>query len=480
MSTTNQPFPSSNDDDLDLILLIALLSSTCLALGEMSLRLRLIEKKDRQRQQSSKRFKRWYARENSNQEAVLIARWSSILASTSDRIFRRKFRMTKETFQHLCDDIRNKVGDEFIVEAQCSNFQASGEVRVAIGLRIMAGASYLDMVGVTGYGYGSTQTIYNIFHTFVAWINRTYRFPLSQLLEEINSGNDERAGSALAELHFISESFGESSGGIFTGCFGALDGLAVRIECPSMKSVPDPGTYFCRKNFYALNVQAICSKSKSFLWFSSGHKGSTHDSLAFRDTALYESLNAAEDRLTAEGLFLVGDSAYPLMGYMLVPIEGIKPLSEEDSFNFWLSNSRIQIECAFGELIMRWGIFWRPLRMNLKQNGGIISAAMLLHNFLVAKRDKDDIHYFTTFAAHTVDEIRNPSTSTEDDDVICFVSDNEAPRPAGRKTNDMKASASKGEILRRHLTFALGDEGKHRPLQSNMKVNAYGNIYFDG
>ena len=322
----------------------------------------------------------------------------------------------------------------------------------------MAGASYLDMLGVTGYGYSSSQTIYNIFHTFVGWINCTYHFPLPHILDKINSGNETKRQAAIAELHAMSEAFGESSGGAFNGCFGALDGVAIRIECPSNKLVPDPGAYFCRKNFYALNVQAICNKTKSFLWFSSGHKGSTHDSLAFRETALYESLNQAEPKLTAEGLFLVGDSAYPLMGYLLVPFECIKPLSEEDSFNYWLSNSRIQIECAFGELIMRWGIFWRPLRMNLTQSGRIIGAAMLLHNFLVAKRDSDDIHYFKTFAASNVDEIRNSSDNGEDDDndVICFVSDYEAPRPPGRKTNTMKASASKRRNFTTLLNVFLG------------------------
>ncbi len=117
--------------------------------------------------------------------------------------------------------------------------------------------------------------------------------------------------------------------------------------------------------------------------------------------------------------------------------------------------------------------------MSLSQNGCIIGAAMLLHNFLIAKRDLHDVHYFRTFTANNVDEVRNPMAS-DDDDIICFVSDNEAPRPPGRKPNYMKASASKGEILRRFLTFSLGDEGKERPLHSSMRVNAYGNIYFDG
>jgi len=47
--------------------------------------------------------------------------------------------MTKAAFRELCDDVRKSVGDEFVIEANCSSFQASGEVRVAIGLRIIIG-----------------------------------------------------------------------------------------------------------------------------------------------------------------------------------------------------------------------------------------------------------------------------------------------------------------------------------------------------
>jgi hypothetical protein len=33
----------------------------------------------------------------------------------------------------------------------------------------------------------------------------------------------------------------------------------------------------------------------------------------------------------------------------------------KDSFNFWQSHARIKIECVFGEMSARWGVFWRPL-----------------------------------------------------------------------------------------------------------------------
>jgi hypothetical protein len=41
------------------------------------------------------------------------------------------------------------------------------------------------------------------------------------------------------------------------------------------------------------------------------------------------------------------------MGHLMVPYSDAKSLSPEDAFNFWLSNSQIQIECTFGEVVMR-------------------------------------------------------------------------------------------------------------------------------
>ncbi len=89
-----------------------------------------------------------------------------------------------------------------------------------------------------------------------------------------------------------------------------LMGWQFELSVRQTRWFPIPEHTFA-KNFYALNMQAICSKTKSFLWFSSGHEGSTHDSLALHEMKFYETLNTAEAKLNTEGLFLVGDSAYP-------------------------------------------------------------------------------------------------------------------------------------------------------------------------
>ena len=75
---------------------------------------------------------------------------------------------------------------------------------------------------------------------------------------------------------------------------------------------------------------------------------------------------------------------YPLMGHLLVPhSDAQQSLSPEDAFNFWLSNCRIQIECTFGEVVTRWGILWRKLLSDIEDVGKVVTAAVILHHFLV-------------------------------------------------------------------------------------------------
>ena len=45
------------------------------------------------------------------------------------------------------------------------------------------------------------------------------------------------------------------------------------------------------------------------------------------------------------------------------------------------------MECAFGEIDLRWGILWRPLKFALELNCKVIDACMRLHNFIVDFRE---------------------------------------------------------------------------------------------
>jgi hypothetical protein len=404
--------------------------------------------------------------------------WTGLCNRVSDTHFRRQFRMSRNTFTNLCIAINTAVGElTFRPEQKVLSTSNSaslcnrgglipGEIKTAISIRILAGGSYLDLMPLFDV---SVASIYTIFNEFLEWVLTTFQFPLPRYLHDKN----------WRALNSIAEPFSYGSNGVFSGIIGAIDGLAVRIRSPQLSEVSDPGNYYCRKGFFALNVQAICDRFKRFLWCYPSNKGSTHDSVAFTNSRLYSTLTANASILEEKGFYLLGDSAYNLTPFLLVPYsteEVHKDGSEMcDAFNFFLSSSRIYIECAFGVLVMRWGILWRTLQFDLGKCQRIVSACMLLHNHI-----KDDV-------GETDIDFRSDSTwrpreqsGNNVERPFPLVSDNNEQFAGGRPSIAQESSRCRGEKIRRSLAVLLRIHGMHRPLYSGMKYNEYGHVYFDG
>ena len=393
--------------------------------------------------------------------------------------FRKMFRMTLEVFQSLCSKISEAVGEDkfrpekFLQARQLritgsseepSTF-ISGEFKTAIALRMLAGGSYLDLCPLFDV---HPSYIYCILDQFLDWVRSTFEFPLMNLLKTRN----------WEALYKLSEGFTNKTNGIFKYPFAALDGLAVRIRCPS--DVPDPANYFCRKNFYSLNVQAMCDKSKYFLWCYPSNKGSTHDSAAFANSSLYTLLMDMARELRDKGLFILGDSAYWLSTFMMIPFEKPQMKSDpgyaKDSYNFYHSSCRINIECAFGELVMRWGIFWRSLQFDLKKCQKIIMVCMLLHNFILENREDDnaDRAYFEDFTIPRND-IQIHLTASTGEIPLSLTIDNGAEAAGGRPSVDVAELKQQGEQIRTRLAIDLASNNLVRPMY-NMYRNKYGNV----
>lgn len=404
--------------------------------------------------------------------------WSHFCSSLTDHHFRRMFRMEVLVFSKLCSMVCEKVGEDtfrpeaYLMEKVDNGDDLkgiSGEVKVALCIRMLSGGSYLDLVPLFDV---STTHLYRTFGTFLKWILLTLEFPLVAWLRERN----------WKALESLANSFAEKSNGVFYGPFGAIDGLAIRIKSPI--GVSDPGNYYCRKGFYALNVQAICDRSKRFLWVYPSNKGSTHDAAAFAASRLLDLLEELSEELYERSLFIAGDSAYSLTPYLVVPYDTAHvkedPTHARDAFNFYLSSCRIHIECAFGELVMRWGIFWRTLLFkDLKKNCEIVQAAMLLQNFIIENRGNGiaDGAYFSNFRVDSSEPLQVTITRETGESPIPLVTDNNEPRGAGRRTLTELAAAEKAEAIRKRLTTALSVNGMSRPMQDDMRYNAHGHIY---
>ena len=406
--------------------------------------------------------------------------WSEYNGRISERMFYRMYRMKRPCFNMLCDKIERAIGKErfksekYINELRMLGYSTprsrmyhcnlhtsgeyiQGELKVAITLRYLAGASYLDL-------FMAYHIQANYVHTIIEdvkknWFCNNSILPMNYYQDVLQ--NPER-------LQEIRRDFGQSSGGLLSGCISTIDGWLVKVRCPTLDEVPNPGKYMCRKGFFAMNVQAIVDKKKRILWSYIGEKGCVHDSTMFKNSTLYAHLMDKADQMLENKLYIVGDSAYALRGFLLCPFDNAKQYSDEDNFNFFLSSQRIYVECAFGEIDRRWGIFWKPLEGTLEERRFTIDACFRLHNLIVDFREMWRKEGNEIDDEKDRDELDNASDNfiwrnpTEDLGVI-----GDDIRPSGRPTDDEVFERQRGLDLRDEFKNKLKRAGLTRPAKDS-------------
>ena len=92
-----------------------------------------------------------------------------------------------------------------------------------------------------------------------------------------------------------------------------------------------------------------------------------------------------EEGVLGEYFSIVGDEAYTISVYIIVPFPASKLTEDKDNFNFYLSSLRIHIEQTFGILVARWRILRDHLDLSLEHCTSIMSVCMKLHNFCIEK-----------------------------------------------------------------------------------------------
>ena len=184
------------------------------------------------------------------------------------------------------------------------------------------------------------------------------------------------------------------------------------------------------------------------MYMSAKSAGSTHDATAFGITSLSEALE--EGRLPT-GYWLAGDEAYPCSEWLLTPCSGRNLPKYKDAFNFYHSRLRTIIECAFGMLVMRWGIFWRPLRVPLLRVPLLVRTCMKLHNFVLGERILRN-----SDALLGVERTGDKSVHLQDE---CHMED-----AMHQRRRNLEESS-----LRRLLTEELEEEGLLRPRRGSKK-----------
>jgi hypothetical protein len=126
----------------------------------------------------------------------------------------------------------------------------------------------------------------------------------------------------------------------------------------------------------------------------------------------------------------------------MTPWPGRRLSVSQDAFNYWLSSARIHVEQAFGILVARWRILWRPLRVPIDKSGQIILACVKLHNFVLEMADSSRNHLYSN--ASTVPDPSNIDTSGHGeaaDSRIHLQDEVDLDEPLHKRRRDLEASS---------------------------------------
>lgn len=201
-------------------------------------------------------------------------------------------------------------------------------------------------------------------------------------------------------------------------------------------------------------LMAMCDAQRRFIWFDMSHTPSTHDSLAWSGTTLGYKIANGE---LPHPFVVLGDSAFTCTNSMITP-------GKDDDFNFEHSSLRINIECAFGELIRRWGILWRPLEILFASRSGVVGCCIRLHNFCIDQRLELDEHLRgdqqDMCEVQPGNFVRPPRLDRDGIPVDCLDRDRDFPvcREEGRDTYTQRNTARRAQ-----MEEAVRDAGLVRP-----------------
>jgi hypothetical protein len=261
--------------------------------------------------------------------------WIKRRDGLTEHEFRKRYRLSKELFADVVRQLTPYVAS--VRQMVGSNSPIPIELQLSMTLRYLAGGAVVDIIDLHGVAYS----------TFYTCLWRT----LEALDKAFKLSFDVTDNTEMANLE---EGFAQLTGHVLRGIVGALDGLAIKIQKPWVQEVPDPMAFFNRKGFFAVNVQAICDSNRRFKWYAASTCGSTHDATAFSATRLMQRLhNGCMDNQWS----IAADEAYAASRHVITPYSGRGLPIEKDSFNFYQSRCRINIECSFGMLVRRWGVF---------------------------------------------------------------------------------------------------------------------------
>ena len=314
------------------------------------------------------------------------------------------FRMSRETFLYLCQELRPTIERQDTVLRR----PIPVEQRVAIALwKLATNGEYQTIAHLFGVSRSSVCLIVkDVCEAIVSLLQPKYiTVPTGDRLKAIVDGFESKWG--------------------FPQCVGAIDGSHIPIASPQ-EHLAD---YHNRKGWHSIILQGVVDHELRFWNVNVGWPGRVHDARVFSNSTLFEKARAGTLLPNTPRLFngvsvplvILGDPAYPLLPWLMKPyVQHGNISSQKKAFNYRLSRARKVIENAFGRLKGRWRCFLKRNDIATEDIPTIITACCILHNICEVHRDEfndawleesPETHQVTSALSYSVTASLNSATA---------------------------------------------------------------------
>ncbi|XP_023239515.1 putative nuclease HARBI1 [Centruroides sculpturatus] len=170
------------------------------------------------------------------------------------------------------------------------------------------------------------------------------------------------------------------------GVIGCVDGTHIFIKAPKK----DSQSYFNRKGRHSILLQIICDAEMQIIDAFVGWPGSSNDSRVWKQSPIYKLLLQEPSKYLGNDYYLLGDSAYPLDTFLLVPFKDFGSLTiKQKTYNKRHSSVRVVVEQTIGLLKGRFRRLKYLDMENIAAMSKVVMTACILHNLCIKKGEKD-------------------------------------------------------------------------------------------
>lgn len=285
----------------------------------------------------------------------------------TDDEFRRRFRLSKSTALYLYD----LIGLELEPIVPRPGFTISGLDKILITLRYFATANFhLASADFFGVSESSVCNIIPIVCDKIASLRERFiRMPITDAEIERNKRDFFRVAGMPAVI-------------------GAIDGTLVRIQ--EVGGLENKTLFYCRKQFYAMNVQIICDANAKVLDIVARWPGTIHDETIFLNSRIYERFLTGEFVRNGRISLLLGDGGYQAEPFLATPLRATNELNTRSKQLYQQAHisTRNVVERFMGQWKRRFPCLWVGTRFRkLETVQNTIIATAVLHNICKIRGD---------------------------------------------------------------------------------------------